>query len=212
MLPFLCIFLLSPLQQRLLISLFFQMIKVFLGLLASSAVSKGMFINNKTDIGNLTPPPPGSYDKPIPPEYWGTGGYPPLPDNHMPQHDYNITDGGPPQIRSGILMPYEMPNGMPVPTEKYPMLPKGYPLPPNSGDNSKGSRMFDIPDLTYCNMILEAPVPPTADEVPWFCTCSLCRGASGAPEGERGDRGLPGNHAVYIFLLQGFSISVLGIH
>lgn len=156
------------------------MIKVFLGLLASSALSKGMFINNKTDHGNFTPPPPGSRDRPIPPEYWGTGVYPPLPENHLPEHDYNKTDYGPPQIRAG---------------ENYPMLPKGYPFPPDSGANSQGSRMFDMPDLTYCNMILEAPVPPTADQVPWFCTCSLCKGASGGPKGERGDRGLPGNDA-----------------
>lgn len=186
---------------------FFQMIKVFLGLLASSALSKGMFINNKTDNGNFTPPPPGSPDRPIPSEYWGTGGYPPLPDNQLPKHDYSMMDGGPQQIRTGFLMPYEIPNGMPVPTENYPMLPKGYPLPPNSGVNSQGSRMFDMPDLTYCNMILEAPVPPTADQVPWFCTCTLCKGTNSAPKGERGDRGLPGNYAVYIFLWQGFAKS-----
>lgn len=173
------------------------MTKVFLGLLASLALSKGMFISNKTDDGNFTAPPPGSHDRPIPPESWGTGGYPVLSDNHLSQQDYNMMEDGPPQIRSSFLMPYEMPNGMPVSTENYPMLPKGYPLPPNSGVNTQGSRMFNIPDLTYCNMILEAPVPPTADQVPWFCTCSLCKGANDAPKGERGDRGLPGNYALY---------------
>lgn len=169
------------------------MIKVFLGLLASSALSKGMFINNKTDTGNFTPPPPGSHDRPIPPEYWGSGGYAPLPDHDLLQYDRNMTDGGPPQIRSGFQMPFEIPNGMSAPTENYPM-------PPNIGGNSQGSRMFNMPDLTYCNMILEAPVPPTVDQVPWFCTCALCKGASSTTKGERGDRGLPGNYAVYIFL------------
>lgn len=178
------------------------MFKVFLGLLASSTLSKGMFISNNTDNGIFTPPPPGSNDRPILPEYWGNGGNPPLPDNHLPPYDHNMTDGGPPQIRTGLLMPYEMPNGMPVPTDNYPMLPKGYPLPPNTGGNSQGSRTFNVPDLTFCNMILEAPVPPTADQVPWFCTCTLCKSPSDGPKGERGDRGLPGNYAVYIFSWQ----------
>ncbi|XP_060744857.1 otolin-1 [Tachysurus vachellii] len=49
--------------------------------------------------------------------------------------------------------------------------------------------------LLYCDMILEAPVPPPADQVPWFCTCSLCESNKGE-KGERGDRGLPGNPGV----------------
>ncbi|XP_055053521.1 uncharacterized protein [Misgurnus anguillicaudatus] len=48
------------------------------------------------------------------------------------------------------------------------------------------------PDLSYCQMILEAPVPPTADQVPWYCICSACSGNRGQ-KGERGDRGLPGS-------------------
>ncbi|XP_062872590.1 otolin-1 [Trichomycterus rosablanca] len=46
-------------------------------------------------------------------------------------------------------------------------------------------------DLSYCQMLLEAPVLPPADQVPWFCTCSLCKSTKGL-KGERGDRGLPG--------------------
>ncbi|KAK3534315.1 hypothetical protein QTP86_014240, partial [Hemibagrus guttatus] len=170
------------------------MIKVFLGLLASSALSKGMFINNETK--NFAPPPPGSRDRPIPPEFWGSGDYPPLPDHDMPQHVYNM-DGGPPQIRTGFQMPYEMPTAKPAPTDNYPMLPKGYPLPldgyplpPNS--RAHPSISLRAPDLTYCDMILEAPVPPTADQVPWFCTCTLCKGQWQSQKGDRGDRGLPG--------------------
>ncbi|XP_017539084.1 collagen alpha-1(X) chain [Pygocentrus nattereri] len=47
------------------------------------------------------------------------------------------------------------------------------------------------PDLSYCQMLLEAPVPPPADQVPWFCMCSTCPNNMGQ-KGERGDRGLPG--------------------
>lgn len=178
------------------------MIKVFLGLLASSALSKGMFINNETK--NFTPPPPGSLDRPIPPELWGSGDYPPLPDNDMPQHVHNM-DGGPPQIRTGFQMPYEMPTAMPAPTDNYPMLPKGYPLPPDGyplpqNSRAHSSMRLSVPDLTYCDMILEAPVPPTADQVPWFCTCTLCKGSWQSQKGDKGDRGLPGNYRVYLFL------------
>lgn len=47
------------------------------------------------------------------------------------------------------------------------------------------------PDMSYCQMILEAPVPPTADQVPWYCICSACSGQK-SQKGEKGDRGLPG--------------------
>ncbi|XP_067102899.1 complement C1q and tumor necrosis factor-related protein 9 [Osmerus mordax] len=46
-------------------------------------------------------------------------------------------------------------------------------------------------DATYCQMLLDSPVPPPADQVPWFCICSRCKGTLG-PKGDRGDRGLPG--------------------
>lgn len=46
-------------------------------------------------------------------------------------------------------------------------------------------------DTSYCEMLLNSPVPPTADQVPWFCICHSCKGTPG-PKGERGDRGLPG--------------------
>ncbi|KAF5902907.1 collagen alpha-1(X) chain-like [Clarias magur] len=168
------------------------MIKVILGLLASSALSKGMFINNRTDNGNFTPPPPGSPDSPMLPEYLGASGYLPLSENIDNFGTKYMMDDGPPQIRSGFLMPYETPSGMPDQTQNYPVLPNAYPFPPSGGDYSQGSRAFGTQDLSYCNMILAAPVPPPADQVPWYCTCALCKDASGAPKGERGDRGLPG--------------------
>ncbi|XP_057206755.1 complement C1q and tumor necrosis factor-related protein 9 isoform X1 [Triplophysa rosa] len=48
------------------------------------------------------------------------------------------------------------------------------------------------PDMSYCQMILEAPVPPTADQVPWYCICSACS-AQKSQKGEKGGRGLPGS-------------------
>ncbi|XP_056138910.1 complement C1q and tumor necrosis factor-related protein 9 [Lampris incognitus] len=44
----------------------------------------------------------------------------------------------------------------------------------------------------YCRMLLEAPVPPPADQVPWFCICTRCQGTLG-PKGDRGDRGPSGS-------------------
>ncbi|TST47758.1 Otolin-1 [Bagarius yarrelli] len=169
------------------------MINVFLGLLASSAVSKGMFINNETK--NSAPPPSGSPDRPVLPEYWGSSEYPPPPDNDMP-HNYNLTNIESPQIRTGFQMPNEMRNEMPTPTDNYHWLPKGFFLPPNNyplpSDRSVSQSRLNITDLTYCDMILEAPVPPTADQIPWFCTCSLCKEYWHCQKGDKGDRGLPG--------------------
>ncbi|XP_066503488.1 complement C1q and tumor necrosis factor-related protein 9 [Hoplias malabaricus] len=48
------------------------------------------------------------------------------------------------------------------------------------------------PDLSYCQMLLELPVLPPADQVPWYCMCSTCPKNKGQ-KGERGDRGLIGN-------------------
>lgn len=50
-----------------------------------------------------------------------------------------------------------------------------------------------LPDPSYCELLLQAPVPPPADQVPWFCMCSTCPNNIGE-KGERGDRGLPGTH------------------
>lgn len=92
----------------------------------------------------------------------------------------------PPEARSGPLM----------------MPPTGPPFP-HYGNNSEGPnmpRMFGVssppippmPDTTICDMLLNAPVPPPADQIPFFCICKYCKGTVG-PKGDRGDRGLPGN-------------------
>ncbi|KAI5098650.1 otolin-1-like, partial [Silurus meridionalis] len=52
---------------------------------------------------------------------------------------------------------------------------------------------LDEIDFSYCDMILEAPVPlPPADQVPWFCTCRMCDSSKGE-KGGIGDHGLPGS-------------------
>lgn len=85
------------------------------------------------------------------------------------------------------------------------MSPPPYP-PPDTDYSLDGGRMMpsndslmmgDVGDMggdfdtSYCEMLLNSPVPPTADQVPWFCICHSCKGTPG-PKGERGDRGLPG--------------------
>lgn len=69
----------------------------------------------------------------------------------------------------------------------------------NMTDSPSKLRMFDttnpaippIPDLTICDMLLNAPVPVPIDQIPIFCLCSHCKGTVGA-KGDRGDRGPPG--------------------
>lgn len=81
------------------------------------------------------------------------------------------------------------------------MPPTGFPFPP-FGNNSEGPNMPrmwggstppfpPMPDTTICDMLLNAPVPPPADQIPFFCICKYCKGTVG-PKGDRGDRGLPG--------------------
>ncbi|XP_076837932.1 uncharacterized protein LOC143483092 isoform X2 [Brachyhypopomus gauderio] len=77
------------------------------------------------------------------------------------------------------------------PDNVFPNISGDYPRNP---DPSQQTRMFggNQQDMMYCKMVLDAPVPPMADEVPWFCTCTLCNADSTGPKGDRGDRGLPG--------------------
>ncbi|KAG9348248.1 hypothetical protein JZ751_001983 [Albula glossodonta] len=72
--------------------------------------------------------------------------------------------------------------------------------PPPPGNLTRMARSFDMampppspmePDLSYCDMLLEAPEPPPISSVPWYCVCSHCKG-KGGPKGETGERGLPG--------------------
>ena len=48
-----------------------------------------------------------------------------------------------------------------------------------------------VPNTAICDILLNAPVPPPVDQIPFFCICSHCRGTVG-PKGDRGDRGPPG--------------------
>lgn len=46
-------------------------------------------------------------------------------------------------------------------------------------------------ESVICDMLLNQPVPPPIDQIPFFCICSRCKGTPG-PKGDRGDRGPPG--------------------
>ncbi|XP_071347679.1 inner ear-specific collagen-like [Trachinotus anak] len=80
-------------------------------------------------------------------------------------------------------------------------MPPPQPWPPSSnmtGDLDK-LRMLKstdpmtalVPDTSICDMLLNAPIPPPIDQIPFFCICSHCKGTVG-PKGDRGDRGPPG--------------------
>ncbi|MGH0171625.1 UNVERIFIED_CONTAM: hypothetical protein FKN15_006257 [Acipenser sinensis] len=76
------------------------------------------------------------------------------------------------------------------------------PPPPGMNFTELGLRSFLLneegmppqrpdPDYSYCEVLMEAPVPPPIDSVPWFCLCMHCKGTAG-PKGDQGDMGLPG--------------------
>lgn len=83
--------------------------------------------------------------------------------------------------------------------------------PPEPGPGQQGGNftMFETPDSnlsvtpvlqesTICDMLLNAPVPPRVDEIPFFCMCSHCKGT----KGDRGDRGLPGMGTTLHYLFE----------
>ncbi|CAM4596194.1 unnamed protein product [Leuciscus chuanchicus] len=145
----------------------------------------------------LVPPPPGSPDSPIPPDdYFDDSA---AINNHIPifaYDNYPIAKGGNPIAGGGQIMQYDdLLNGYPLPM--LPILPDRYPILPKPpfGNITQGSRTVPTgqkPDLSYCDMLLEAPVPPPVDQTPWFCVCSHCKGGPSGPKGDKGDRGLPG--------------------
>ncbi|KAF7221863.1 inner ear-specific collagen [Nothobranchius furzeri] len=53
------------------------------------------------------------------------------------------------------------------------------------------STSFPVSNTAICDMLFNAPVPPSIDQIPFFCICSYCKG-TGGPKGDRGDRGPPG--------------------
>jgi len=168
------------------------MIRIITGVLVSLAFSSGMTIDRR---GFLVPPPPGSPDSPIPPDDYFDD-YAAI-NNHMFSYDnYPIAKGGNPMARGDQNMQYDNSfNGyplpmLPIPPDRYPILSK-----PLFGNTTQGSRTVPTgqkPDLSYCDMLLEAPVPPPVDQTPWFCVCSHCKGGPSGPKGDKGDRGLQG--------------------
>lgn len=160
-------------------SLFSQMIRIITGVLVSLAFSSGMTIDQK---GFLVPPLPGSPDSPIPPDdYFDDSA---AINNHIPIFAYDNY-----QIAKDSLNGYPLPM-LPILPDRYPILPK-----PPFGNTTQGSRTVPTgqkPDLSYCDMLLEASVPPPVDQTPWFCVCSHCKGGPSGPKGDKGDRGLPG--------------------
>ncbi|XP_067310484.1 complement C1q and tumor necrosis factor-related protein 9A-like isoform X2 [Pseudorasbora parva] len=169
------------------------MIRIITGVLVSLALSSGMTIDRR---GFLVPPPAGSPDSPIPPDdYFDDSA---AVNNGLPiftYDNYPIAKGGNPIARGQIMQYGDSLNGYSLPMLKIP--PDRYPIQskPQSGNTTQGSRTVlvgQIPDLSYCDMLLEAPVPPPADQTPWFCVCSHCKGGPSGPKGNKGDRGLPG--------------------
>ncbi|XP_043118047.1 complement C1q and tumor necrosis factor-related protein 9A-like [Puntigrus tetrazona] len=145
----------------------------------------------------LVPPSPGSPDSPIPPDDYFEGSA--ARNDYIPIYAYDnypIGKAANPMARGGPLMPYnDELKGYPLPM--FPVLPDLYPilLKPLSGNTTQGSRTVPTgqqPDLSYCNVLLEAPVPPPMDQMPWFCVCLQCKGGPNSSKGNKGDLGLPG--------------------
>ncbi|KAM9459516.1 uncharacterized protein ACWYII_011074 isoform 2-T2 [Salvelinus alpinus] len=151
-----------------------------LGLILCTTISSAMHTSPKGEYNEMPPHPfTGSQDSPIPPT-----------DLHMDP------------MRSGYPMPTNNQNmnahSGPMPPSDYPN--HGFPMPPSPHMNMTGNRRTgellvvedgSEPDMSYCQTLLEVPVPPPMDQVPWFCVCSRCKASMG-PKGDRGDRGLTG--------------------
>ncbi|CAB1325722.1 unnamed protein product [Coregonus sp. 'balchen'] len=134
-------------------------------------------------------PSPGSDESPIPPTDLHMY---PMPDYPMPTNNQNMN------ARNGPMLPSDYPNpGFSMPPNPH------MNMPPNPHMNMTGNWRTgellvgeagsepDMLDMSYCQTLLEVPVPPPMDQVPWFCICSRCK-ASVGPKGDSGDRGLPG--------------------
>ncbi|XP_062380631.1 inner ear-specific collagen-like isoform X2 [Sardina pilchardus] len=141
--------------------------------------------------------PHGSF--PMPPDAfpWPSDG------DSMAMDDYPMDSSGfPMQPFDGDPMAWEgqakqsggYPMAMdPMPIDPMPIEP-GHHTPPrwNMTNDGRAGNLTLMPDTSYCEMLLEAPVPASMSEVPWFCMCTMCKGNNMGPKGDRGDRGLPG--------------------
>ncbi|XP_041665163.1 inner ear-specific collagen [Cheilinus undulatus] len=98
-----------------------------------------------------------------------------------------------------FLLPVIMAKPEPMSPDDW-EAPLQAPVPPMIPPMDGPGRMFypETENMTeppgtleeYCEMLLQAPVPP--EQVPWFCHCTSCQSQPG-PKGEPGDRGLPGS-------------------
>ncbi|KAI7810133.1 inner ear-specific collagen-like isoform X2 [Triplophysa rosa] len=165
------------------------MIMIIVGLLVSSVRSFGMIIDVR---GDLIHPPPGSPDKPIPPDDYFEGSA--AHSDKMPMYSYDnyfMPKGDNAIAREAPMMPgYPMPI-LPIPPDRYPIM---QPKPP-TGNMTQGFRTVftrQQPDFSYCDVLLEVPVPPPGDQMPWFCICQQCKRGPVAPKGDKGDKGQPG--------------------
>lgn len=87
---------------------------------------------------------------------------------------------------SGEFPPWEPFNG-PRPLQGKGNDTKGF----NRLRAGDGDILNPIPDMTICQTLMNAPIPPPIDQIPFFCLCPQCKGTVG-PKGDRGDRGPPG--------------------
>ncbi|XP_010891420.2 inner ear-specific collagen [Esox lucius] len=143
-----------------------------LGLLLCSTLSVAMY--------TLTP----ERDDNVPPFLDFGRGYTAQADDNTAPADDNLYPPMPPFLPEENV---HSRSGLP------PMLPPGFTDSGMNGtDNLPPGDSVLEPDMSYCLLLQEAPIPPPMDQVPWFCVCSLCK-ASVGPKGDHGDRGLPGS-------------------
>ncbi|XP_029381575.1 inner ear-specific collagen-like [Echeneis naucrates] len=69
--------------------------------------------------------------------------------------------------------------------------PPPWPSNENMTSGLEKPRILTFDDPFLCDRLMNAPVPPAVDQIPFFCMCSYCKGSGGA-KGDRGDRGPPG--------------------
>ncbi|XP_041658903.1 otolin-1-like [Cheilinus undulatus] len=97
-----------------------------------------------------------------------------------------------PEMRNAI----EEGSGEPVPRSSHRSMPMGDPYwPPDDMMNDSmpmdASNMPYGSESAYCDYLMNQPVPPPMDQIPFYCICSHCKGTVG-PKGDSGDRGPPG--------------------
>ncbi|XP_015256117.1 PREDICTED: inner ear-specific collagen-like [Cyprinodon variegatus] len=141
-----------------------KMLSSMLGVLVLSSTCSAMLLRNLTR--NMMPPEEGSGFDPNTLRWPEEGeDSPSVPD---PQWSANAQHVRMPFLPSDNNMTN---NGLRMSATNSPLMPE--------------------PDTSICDIIFSQPVPPSIDQIPFFCICSYCKGTMG-PKGDRGDRGLPG--------------------